>query len=58
MRLVHSIVAYHNPSYCQQDAFKKVKFSLCRDAAGEPLPEQTLDACKASDAVLLAAIGG
>ena len=28
------------------------------DATGEPLPKQTLDVCKASDAVLLAAIGG
>lgn len=28
------------------------------DAAGEPLPAKTLDLCKASDAVLLAAIGG
>ena len=28
------------------------------DATGKPLPEETLDACKASDAVLLAAIGG
>lgn len=28
------------------------------DATGVPLPKDTLDACKASDAVLLAAIGG
>lgn len=28
------------------------------DATGEPLPQATLDTCKASDAVLLAAIGG
>jgi hypothetical protein len=28
------------------------------DAAGSPLPKETLDICKASDAVLLAAIGG
>ncbi|MCP9848660.1 3-isopropylmalate dehydrogenase [Cyanobium sp. Morenito 9A2] len=28
------------------------------DATGVPLPERTLDACRASDAVLLAAIGG
>ncbi|MGF1569655.1 MAG: 3-isopropylmalate dehydrogenase [Nodosilinea sp.] len=28
------------------------------DATGSPLPEATLDTCKASDAVLLAAIGG
>ena len=28
------------------------------DATGKPLPEETLDVCKASDAVLLAAIGG
>ena len=28
------------------------------DGAGEPLPKETLDKCKASDAVLLAAIGG
>jgi 3-isopropylmalate dehydrogenase len=28
------------------------------DATGNPLPEETLAACKASDAVLLAAIGG
>lgn len=28
------------------------------DAAGEPLPAQTLETCKQSDAVLLAAIGG
>ena len=28
------------------------------DAAGEPLPASTLEACRASDAVLLAAIGG
>lgn len=28
------------------------------DAAGEPLPSSTLDACRASEAVLLAAIGG
>ena len=28
------------------------------DATGEPLPKETLDKCKASDAVLLAAIGG
>ena len=28
------------------------------DATGEPLPKETLDVCKASDAVLLAAIGG
>ena len=31
---------------------------MCRDAAGSPLPSETLEACKASDAVLLAAIGG
>lgn len=28
------------------------------DATGQPLPQQTLDAAKSSDAVLLAAIGG
>ncbi len=28
------------------------------DATGQPLPEETLEACRASDAVLLAAIGG
>jgi 3-isopropylmalate dehydrogenase len=28
------------------------------DATGEPLPQATVDACKASDAVLLAAVGG
>ena len=28
------------------------------DATGQPLPEETLTACRASDAVLLAAIGG
>ncbi|NJN75019.1 MAG: 3-isopropylmalate dehydrogenase [Synechococcaceae cyanobacterium RL_1_2] len=28
------------------------------DATGEPLPQETLDICKGSDAVLLAAIGG
>lgn len=28
------------------------------DATGVPLPPETLDICKASDAVLLAAIGG
>ncbi len=28
------------------------------DATGSPLPNETLDICKASDAVLLAAIGG
>ena len=28
------------------------------DATGQPLPKETLDICKASDAVLLAAIGG
>lgn len=28
------------------------------DAKGEPLPAETLDICKSSDAVLLAAIGG
>lgn len=28
------------------------------DATGSPLPEETLNICKASDAVLLAAIGG
>ena len=28
------------------------------DATGEPLPQATIDACKAADAVLLAAVGG
>lgn len=28
------------------------------DATGKPLPDETLEQCKASDAVLLAAIGG
>ena len=28
------------------------------DATGSPLPNETLDICRASDAVLLAAIGG
>jgi 3-isopropylmalate dehydrogenase len=28
------------------------------DATGSPLPQETLDVCKASDSVLLAAIGG
>jgi 3-isopropylmalate dehydrogenase len=28
------------------------------DATGSPLPKETLDLCKSSDAVLLAAIGG
>lgn len=28
------------------------------DATGEPLPEETLTACRASDAIMLAAIGG
>ncbi len=28
------------------------------DAAGEPLPQKTVDSCKASDAVLLGAVGG
>ena len=41
-------------------------FDFCRllaggnaiDAAGEPLPEETVEACKKSDAVLLGAVGG
>ena len=28
------------------------------DATGQPLPDETLEQCRASDAVLLAAIGG
>jgi 3-isopropylmalate dehydrogenase len=28
------------------------------DATGSPLPQETLDVCKSSDSVLLAAIGG
>ena len=28
------------------------------DATGKPLPEETLEGCKASDAVLLGAVGG
>ena len=28
------------------------------DATGEPLPQQTIDACKQADAVLLGAVGG
>ena len=28
------------------------------DAVGEPLPQDTIDKCKASDAVLLGAVGG
>lgn len=43
-----------------------LQFSFCEelmggcaiDACGEPLPEATLKACKASDAVLLGAVGG
>jgi 3-isopropylmalate dehydrogenase len=53
-----------NPRFNQAFAFKR---NLCRcspvggaaiDATGEPLPAETLATCKASDAVLLAAIGG
>ena len=28
------------------------------DATGEPLPQKTVDSCKASDAVILGAVGG
>ena len=28
------------------------------DAVGDPLPAETLDACRAADAVLLGAVGG
>ena len=28
------------------------------DATGKPLPEETVEACKAADAVLLGAVGG
>lgn len=39
--------------------FTKVKAGGCAiDAFGEPLPKETLDECKKSDAVLLGAVGG
>ncbi|PJI08822.1 MULTISPECIES: 3-isopropylmalate dehydrogenase [Clostridium] len=39
--------------------FTKVKAGGCAiDACGEPLPKETLDECKKSDAVLLGAVGG
>ena len=38
-------------------AQKKVKGQVV-DATGEPLPQKTVDSCKASDAVILGAVGG
>lgn len=40
-------------------SFKPVLMGGCAiDATGEPLPKESLDACKAADSVLLGAVGG
>lgn len=42
-----------------QFSFAEFPFGGCAiDAAGEPLPAETLAACKAADAILLGAVGG
>ena len=50
---------------CLSDKFGEAfKFEECLiggiaiDMTGDPLPQKTIDACKASDAVLLGAVGG
>lgn len=37
---------------------EKLAGGCAYDAYGEPLPEETLEACKNSDAILLGAVGG
>ncbi|MDF2566826.1 MAG: leuB [Oscillospiraceae bacterium] len=45
--------------YGHEFEFKEVLAGGCAiDATGEPLPQNTIDICKASDSVLLGAVGG
>lgn len=45
--------------YNHQFEFEEVLAGGCAiDAEGEPLPQKTIDVCKASDSVLLGAVGG
>ncbi len=55
VEILKTIEAKHNLSFNFQDALIG---GAAIDAVGNPLPAETLDKCRQSDAVLLAAIGG
>lgn len=55
VEILKAIEAQHNISFTFQDALIG---GAALDAVGNPLPDETLDKCRNSDAVLLAAIGG
>ncbi len=53
--ILNAIAASHDLHFQFQEALIG---GAAIDAVGQPLPEETLETCRASDAVLLAAIGG
>jgi 3-isopropylmalate dehydrogenase len=53
--VLNTVAVNHNLSFTFQEALIG---GAAVDAVGKPLPEETLDQCRQSDAVLLAAIGG
>ena len=55
---LHALEAAGQLEHEQFDFSEQLIGGAAIDATGEPLPENTLHACKNSDAVLLAAIGG
>ena len=55
IKVLQAVGAKHGAEF----SFEKALIGGCAiDAAGDPLPAQTLDIARASDAVLLAAVGG
>ena len=55
LRLVHAVAEKHALQIATEEALVG---GIAYDATGHPLPPETLALCKASDAVLLGAVGG
>lgn len=55
MQVLHAIATHFGHTITHQTALIG---GAAIDATGSPLPQETIDACRASDAVLLGAVGG
>jgi 3-isopropylmalate dehydrogenase len=59
MRAAVRVLKECGAEFGQEFEFAEFPFGGCAiDATGEPLPAETLAACKAADAILLGAVGG
>ncbi len=59
MRAAVQVLKVCAAEFAQEFEFAEFPFGGCAiDATGEPLPAETLAACKAADAILLGAVGG